>query len=478
MLFCARYIADRQWGRDYWEHAVAVAEMAHHPLHPRNPYTGRATPSILLDPWHLLVGQLARIHGLGAERAIQLLAPAQLLAALLALRQFARHFISWRWAPVVLLAATLVLWGWQPWVWSGLLDLNGVGFIIDYPSMIALAALLIAAVTADSWLDGGQHRHLWTATACLLAVAACSPVTLPAAAVIFAGLLSTRGRPTRRHLLLASGAAGATVVGLLSTRVPISSLLTTATDVGQTNQFLYVHIFTRLGLAIPGVIGLGLRCRRRWCDAVAVTTVLAAAVYVTGDLVARPDLGRTLVVLALGLHVGWVELIGAVTACRLRWLRRPALWASAACFLAGTAGAYSAFARAIPTALLPARYAQDPRQTAVGRTALDTVRHHITHGDVVADLTLDLPAVFVLAGGHLLYTEEDPLLDQVSAREQALDDIAADNPAGRRAIRRWSVTKIWCRDCHSWEAEPGVTVVVSTRSGTLLELPGQRDPRH
>jgi hypothetical protein len=131
VLFCLRYVTDRQWGRDYWEHAAAVLELARRPIHPHNPYTGDPGRSILLDPWHLIVAQLARLDGLGVERAIQTVAVVQLIAVLFALRAIVRHFIEWRWAPVTFLAATLVLWGWQPWVWSGLPDLNGIGFVVD-----------------------------------------------------------------------------------------------------------------------------------------------------------------------------------------------------------------------------------------------------------------------------------------------------------------------------------------------------------
>ena len=64
LLAVARYVAELNWGGDYWEHAAAAAELARHPLSPANPYSGTPGNSVLLDTWHLLVGMRRDVEAL------------------------------------------------------------------------------------------------------------------------------------------------------------------------------------------------------------------------------------------------------------------------------------------------------------------------------------------------------------------------------------------------------------------------------
>ncbi len=472
-LFCTRFVLERDWGRDYWEHAAAATEFARAGIHPRNPYTGASTSSFLLTPWHFAVGELSRVGDFGVERTIQVVAVVQLVAFLAALRAFARRFVDWPWAPAALLLAVLLVWGWQPWVWSGLPDLNGLGSVIAYPSMAALAVVLAVVVGFDRWLgETSRSRLAWSALG-IAVVAAISPISLIPLGVLVGGSLvaaALSSNVSRSSVLVAGGLGIAAVgVGLRLTWVPPGRLFDASPSIGATNEFLFVHVGTRLGLAVPGAIGVWLRRKRDGrLDPIAVSLVLAVVVFVIGDATTDVNLGRALVVIALALQVGWVELLRRATAPKPRAVVRVAFVATIA---SGCAGAYSAVARSIPRPLLPARYADDPRQIAPGRTELAVAKRFVHPSDVVADFTQDLPATFVVASARILTTGEDPLIPDLAARDRALSAIEQHASRAIDEIGRWKVTLIWCNgSCDGWTTTTGARVLASSSAGTLVSV--------
>lgn len=77
----------------------------------------------------------------------------------------------------------------------------------------------------------------------------------------------------------------------------------------------------------------------------------------------------------------------------------------------------------------PARCFRRPSQRTRDRSCqggppLAEAAPHLGEDDIVADLTLARPAVFVVAGAHVLYTDEDPLLRDREGRLAALTAIA------------------------------------------------------
>lgn len=492
LLAVTRFVVERNWGGDYWEHAAAAVELAQHPLAPSNPYTGTPGDSVLLDTWHLLVGFLSRT-GLGVQGAFVVAAVVQLIAVLAALRSFARHFVRWTWAGPCFLVATLLFWGWQPWRWSGFLDFNGLGFVISYPSTGATALMLWGAVALDRWVNGGvvgdavvddRGRHVGragvgrrdviVALGCMLVIADWSPMTLlPAAVLVVAIVLSPGGRDVRSRVLMLGAMAVVALIGLLSTRVPPAEWPAVGEELGIPMQLLFADVPTRVALASPGAIGLVIRVRRtRQVDAPAIALALGTIGYVVGWRANIPNLGRLLIPVMSCLHLGWVELMWWA-AQRSRQRRRAAIAGFAAVAILGLVGAYGALARVLPPVLLPERVATDERQALPERTTLREVSPHLNPGDVVADTTYERPAVFVLAGARVLYTSEDPLLPDKDGRLEAMTAIAAGGPAALGAIDRHGVTAVWCSACAGVLAIPGATVVAEGTHGTLVRVEQQ-----
>lgn len=470
LLYAARYVLERNWGGDYWEHAAAVTELVHRPWRPLNPYTGAHSPSVLLDTWHLGVAFVART-GLGVEGGLAAVAVAQLVAVLAAIRVFARRFVAWAWAPPVLLVATLLMWGRQPWVWSGYLDLNGLGSVAVYPSTGATAAMLWGTAALDRWVRDGERRQFAVATGCAAAVGGWSPMTLLPFALLAGALLATAaGKHPRRVTLAAGVTAGAAALGLLTTRIPPGSWVATSDALGMPMLRLYADVGPRTLLALPGLAGLALRFRRLGrIDMPAVACIAGILVFVTGDALDVPNLGRALVAVMLCLHLGWVEVVRGAASLAPRW-RAAAFGATALFALAGVVGAYAGIARAVPLALLPDRIAHDARQTRPERAILTAVDGHLGPDDVVADLTWMRPAVFVVAGARVLATTEDPLIPDRVERERASGEIGAGGRPASEAIDRFGVTAVWCADCSRVVTLPGARPVVKTAHGTLVRV--------
>lgn len=470
LVAVARFVAERNWGGDYWEHAAAAAELARHPLAPANPYTGTPGDSVLLDTWHLLVGLLSR-SGLGVEATLAFVAVVQLVAVLAALRVFARRFVAWRWAPPCFLVAALLFWGWQPWRWSGFVDFNGLGFVMVYPATGATALMLYGTVTLDRWIRGGSRNSAAVALVCVGLVGAWSPMTLLPAAVLAAAVtLSPGGAGVRRRAVTLAAVAAAGLAGLLTTRVPPGEWAGVAQQLGVPMRRLWADVAARTVLALPGILGLVVRARRlRRVDTPALAAVIGALGLSVGWLVSIPNLGRLLIPVMLCLHLGWVELLWWAALRSPVW-RRGAVAAFATAGLLGLAGAYSAVARAVPPALLPEGIAADFRQGTPERTILAEVTPYLSEGDVVADVSLQRPAVFVVAGAHVLYTNEDPLLADKDGRRDAVTAIAADGPAATDAIARYGVTAAWCLACDGVLSVPGATVVTAGPNGTLVRF--------
>ena len=216
----------------------------------------------------------------------------------------------------------------------------------------------------------------------------------------------------------------AAFVGVVSTRVPLDQWGIVADELGAPMQLLWRHVGERTALALPGAVGLAPRVRRIGrIDAPVTAAALAVAGLVIGYRTATRNFGRFLIRTMLCIHVGWVELVWWA-ASRWRVLGRIAIMGFGCVAVLGLVGASSAVARAVPRTLLPATVAAEARQVLPARTSLAEAAPHLGEDDIVADLTLARPAVLVVAGAHVLYTDEDPLLHDREGRLAALTAIA------------------------------------------------------
>src|SRR4051812_49030647 len=110
-------------------------------------------PHPFFSPWAVVVGLIARVTGLGPVDTLVLIAPVHLVLLLTGLWAFVRRVSQAPQAPFYALLFTLLLWGPQPWRYSGFVHLGSLGFVLPYPSTFAIAAVLWAIALFDRLLD-------------------------------------------------------------------------------------------------------------------------------------------------------------------------------------------------------------------------------------------------------------------------------------------------------------------------------------
>jgi hypothetical protein len=123
---------------------------------------------------------------------------------------------------------------------------------------------------------------------------------------------------------------------------------------------LYEQVLPRTFLALPGVVILGLRFRRRHRDPLALAAALSGALYVAGFVLGHDSLGRVLPGLMLTAHVA-MAICAAELFARRDLLRKYAAAGVAVIVAVGFVGCLSGAVRTIPRSLLPGRYAHDRR---------------------------------------------------------------------------------------------------------------------
>lgn len=105
---------------DFGQHAAVVERIRAdwlHPAHPMADLPGAGSP--YYSPYALVQGLLAERTGLRGRHVVRLSGPVNLLMLLTGLGRFTRTLTPRPWAPVLALAAMVLLWGTRTAWWSG-----------------------------------------------------------------------------------------------------------------------------------------------------------------------------------------------------------------------------------------------------------------------------------------------------------------------------------------------------------------------
>jgi hypothetical protein len=327
------------WVSDFWEHAAAVRELATHPLSPRHPLLPSDAPHAFFSPYALVLAGASR--GLDAD-PVSLLAAAgiaKLVLLLLALRWFAGVLFPRDPDPIsfYFLLFLLVLWGRDPWFWSGFLHFGALGHVSPYPSTLAAALVFGGLAAYARHLQTGRARWvlplfplLWF---CFLAHPTTALGLLVGLVAVFIGFA---GRPTVRSLSLLLALCA---LPLLATAVwpyfDFPQLLlhpTLGHEFHDKSRLLYTDVLPRIFPALLGVPILAVRLRDDRRDALAWLTLGLMGVYALGALTGSWGAGRV-----MGQLVMFLQLAIAVWVAQLETrLPRPR-FAALLAVLAGVA---------------------------------------------------------------------------------------------------------------------------------------------
>ncbi|MFF7127708.1 hypothetical protein [Streptomyces sp. NPDC008240] len=421
------------WAGDLGMHAATVQRLRHSLLNPGNPLVAADTPSPYYSPWMLLLGCLARITSLSVFDVLRIGAVVGLGLLATGVWRYVRTLSAHRAAPALAILSLLFLWGPLLFNWSGFLGLNSLALTVSYPSVFALGlsfhfwAWLTRALRAETrwavWLGLGLLWGLILLCHQFTGVVA----SLGALAMVIAA------RPGREVLLRLGAALALGVVLLwLWPYYDFFSLFSAGADLEAIHRPLYDHLAERFGLALLGVVALGLRARRDRWDPLVLFFVLGVLVFAAGGLTGHYSWGRALpavlipaqLAAALAVVSAGKRAVRAGWACALGAALAVGAWAQA-----GTLG-YVAGRDALPGAVA-AKY----HTPWVG---YQWITPWVKYGDVVMARTFpsrQIPAYgpYTVAPGY-----PDVFLPDAGRRDAAVTRYFAAGTSGdtRRAIVR------------------------------------------
>ncbi|MFD5820128.1 hypothetical protein [Streptomyces sp. NPDC127038] len=338
---------------DAGQHAAVVERLRADLLHPRHPMAdlpGAGSP--YYSPYAVAQGVFARLTGLGGWAVVRLSGPVNLLVLLTGIGRFTRVLTPHRRAPVLCLAAMVLLWGTERAWWSGYLGLMSMTGDLGYPSTFAIGLAFWAwAFTARRAAGtGGPVRFVgpgglaspwgYAALGALYGlILLVHPITSVAAVLGGVAFVAGGQRGWRPAVAVRWLLAGAVAL-LVGYAWPYFDVLALTGDrsVDAMHEQLYDGMPGHFWLALTGVPALWLRARRSgtgegrgagpgWRDPLLLMFALECATvaygWVSGHYTYGRILGLTLVPLqfALGVELArpgpwgpWRRLLGGVAA--------------------------------------------------------------------------------------------------------------------------------------------------------------------
>jgi len=338
VVLMAGHITNRTWAVDFWGHAASVRELAAHPWAPQNPFIKDGSQVIHhhdFSPYTLALGLLCRYTGISPVKMLTGVSLVNLVLLLVAFRS-ALGFLETRDRDGVAFysfLALLVLWGPNPWQFSGFFHLNVLGYVLPYPSTFALIVSLFGWTVMNRILSG-RRQDLFILLTFLMAVAL---LTHPSTASVFyvgciALVLGQRQVPKVREVALLAGAiAGSLVLASLWPYSPFLELLRAHRAVFDPgNRPMYLGVIRQtFPVLVLGGFAMAWRVKKHiWRDPLVLMFAGFSGIYFAGFVLKAWTLGRVIsfMVLVLDIAIGCsaVAMEGAaasVSSERLRQFR-------------------------------------------------------------------------------------------------------------------------------------------------------------
>jgi hypothetical protein len=298
ILMAARALTGN-WAGDFWEHAAVVRELSTNFLSPRHPELLLEAPHAFFSPYSLGVALFSRLMSLDPISSLVLAGLANLVLFLVALRWFLVSLFDGAGEAISFYALffVLVLWGVDPWFWSGFFHIAVLGFVLPYPSSFASACMFVSFGLYLRHLKSGKMGHYLLLIPVMSVVFLTHPTTAVVMCVaLFSFSLGFSERSSLRKTM-ALCAAFAISLGLAAAwpYYNFFGLITgQAADFHGDSRILYQQVLRRTFPALLGVPLLALRLRKNILDPLAVTFLGLAAVYCYGYLSGEWGYGRVI----------------------------------------------------------------------------------------------------------------------------------------------------------------------------------------
>lgn len=354
---------------DFWVYLGPVREFAARPLHPVHPLLVGDGADPYMGPYTWVLGLISRLLSADPTVVLAVAGLLNLLILLVGLWRLTRRFSSQPLAPVLALLFTLLAWGWEPWRWSGYLNLNSIGSGLPLGSKFATGLGLFVLAALVDWFGARGTRSL-----CVIALGFPIVVLTHQMTGLWVGLVglgialaSARGLTLRSAAPLGVALAIGLLVVLLWPFFSVLDLLGSTGEFDSINARTYRLVAVRSVLALPGFVLLAVRLRQKPRDPLGLAAALVAVVFIFGWLTDRGSLGRVLPGLMLVAHITMADWFGsrlgsAAESARVRL--RSTIFVGLI-LLIGLAGTAPGLVRGVPRALLPGRLANDSRISSV-----------------------------------------------------------------------------------------------------------------
>jgi hypothetical protein len=288
------HAAHGHWIGDFWEHSAVVRELVTHPLHPRHPLLVIDAPHPFSNPYALLVALATRLTGASAVTGLATAGIVNLVMLLVALRLFVRRFAPTAADAVAfyLLLFMLLLWGLEPWDYSGFYHIHVIFHSLPYPSSFAFwLSLLLLALNEKRIADGAPILLLVIVPTSAVVLLTHPPTFLFLATGVVA--MSVDARTRIREAVVALGSLAAAVgIALAWPYFPLWTLLTSVSEPHRRNAVMYAEPLMRTFpalLGLPPLVATDLRTGR--CS-IAAWLGMLLVIYVFGWVTAKYTYGR------------------------------------------------------------------------------------------------------------------------------------------------------------------------------------------
>jgi hypothetical protein len=437
---------NREWSTDHWFHQAAVETLSRAPFDPPNALLGDDTPCEYFSPYSVGQALVMRATGSSSIVVLQVFALANLVLLLVTFRLFVTELIGRKNVAAYALIATLVFWGLSPWRWSGVLNLNSIGFGLHYPSTFATALSLLSGWALLRYDTTGRVFWLPVIGSCVVVVVLSHPFTGMWTVAMLAALVLHR-RLLRRPAVLALGVTAALAV-LAAVAWPYYSIVDLASAgayFSENHRALYDGIPLRLIAILPGLVVIVRRFARDHTDPLALMFAFGVVLYSLGPVLDDPNFGRALPFVVFPVHIGLGILIADLLERGHQVSRPLALWVVVSAAI-GLVGVVPGLARMVPNAIVPDDFEQsydlgpitEPYGGLYG--ALD-------FGTVVAT---DSAMLLTVGPAYGLPVVDHPtaFVDDVSNRQKVAQAILDPRtpPARRAALaKKYDVRAVLCR---------------------------------
>jgi len=300
------------WGGDFWEHVAVIRELVTHPTQPTHPLIATNAPNAFMTPYSVTLAAFARWFSLSPIAVLSAAGMVNLLFLFFAFERFVVSVFGPGRTVFYGLLLHVFLWGWQPWEYSGFLHFSALGYVLPYPSTLAIAFVFYGLALTNSYLDTRRLVPLLGLFGLSVSILLIHPLSALLLVVGQGSLIVARLRDQPRRTIelglhLAATFCAAFGAAAFWPFFPFLDLLSENSAFHVSNPEMYQGVLMKVFPALLGLVPLWSRWRANRFDAIAIMFAFFSAIYVLGWVSGLWTYGRVLAFMILILHLLMAE---------------------------------------------------------------------------------------------------------------------------------------------------------------------------